>query len=69
MQRMADITEEWTYTTAPDGMKESNLGLLAYENHPQVLCPRTSIRQDRFDKVFRVYTERWALNIPHQMIF
>jgi hypothetical protein len=22
-----------------------------------------------FDKAFRVYTERWALNIPHQMIF
>jgi aminopeptidase N len=25
--------------------------------------------KDRFDKAFRVYTERWALNIPHQMIF
>jgi hypothetical protein len=53
--------------TAPDGMKESNLGLLAYEK--TILrfdyAPRTSIRQDRFDRqAFRVYTERWAFKHP-----
>jgi hypothetical protein len=74
MQRMADMltnAELEPIMTAPDGMKESNLGLLAYEK--TILrfdyAPRTSIRQGSFDKAFRVYTERWALNIPHQMIF
>ncbi|TDE45918.1 M1 family peptidase [Flavobacterium rhamnosiphilum] len=52
--------------TAPDGMKESNLGLLAYEKPSSglVMLREQVLGKERFDKAFRVYTERWAFKHP-----
>lgn len=52
--------------TAPDGMKEQNVGPLAYMKpslglrmlREQILGP------ERFDRALRVYTERWAFKHP-----
>ncbi|MFV8347300.1 M1 family metallopeptidase [Flavobacterium sp. ZB4P13] len=52
--------------TAPDGMKESNLGLLAYEKPSSglIMLREQVLGKERFDKAFRVYTERWAFKHP-----
>ncbi len=52
--------------TAPDGMKEANLGILAYYKPGAGL---TMLREQilgeaRFDKAFRTYVERWAYKHP-----
>ena len=52
--------------TAPDGMKEANLGILAYYKPGSGL---TMLREQilgeaRFDKAFRTYVERWAYKHP-----
>lgn len=52
--------------TVPDGMKEQNLGMLAYTKpslglrmlRDQILGP------ERFDRALRVYVERWAYKHP-----
>jgi hypothetical protein len=69
MQRMADMltnAELEPIMTAPDGMKESNLGLLAYEKPSSglIMLREQVLGKDRFDKAFRVYTERWAFKHP-----
>lgn len=52
--------------TAPDGIRESNLGLLAYEKPSTglVMLREQVLGKERFDKAFRVYTERWAYKHP-----
>jgi hypothetical protein len=52
--------------TAPDGIKESNLGLLAYEKPSAglVMLREQILGKERFDKAFRIYTERWAFKHP-----
>jgi aminopeptidase N len=52
--------------TAPDGMKEKNLGLLAYEKPSMglVILREQVLGQERFDRAFRIYTERWAFKHP-----
>ena len=52
--------------SAPDNLKESNLGLLAYEKPGSGL---TMLREqvlgnDRFDHAFRTYVARWAFKHP-----
>jgi hypothetical protein len=52
--------------TAPDGMKESNLGTLAYEKPSSglVILREQILGTERFDRAFRIYTERWAFKHP-----
>jgi hypothetical protein len=52
--------------TAPDGMKEGNLGLLAYEKPSSglIVLREQVLGKERFDKAFRTYTERWAFKHP-----
>jgi len=52
--------------TAPDGMREKNLGLLAYEKPASglIMLREQVLGKERFDKAFRVYTERWAFKHP-----
>ncbi|HLF51722.1 M1 family metallopeptidase [Flavobacterium sp.] len=69
MQRMADMltnSELEPVMTAPDGMKEHNMGLLAYEKPSSglVMLREQVLGKERFDKAFRTYTERWAFKHP-----
>lgn len=69
MQRMADMLTNpklEPIMTAPDGMKEHNMGLLAYEKPSSglVMLREQVLGKERFDKAFRVYTERWAFKHP-----
>jgi hypothetical protein len=52
--------------TAPDGMKERNMGLLAYEKPSSglIVLREQVLGKERFDKAFRTYTERWAFKHP-----
>jgi hypothetical protein len=52
--------------TAPDGMKEKNIGLLAYEKPSSglIVLREQVLGKERFDKAFRIYTERWAFKHP-----
>jgi len=52
--------------TAPDGLKESNLGILAYFKPGEGLnlLRNQILGVERFDKAFRTYTERWAFKHP-----
>ncbi|MDI9311722.1 MAG: M1 family metallopeptidase [Limnohabitans sp.] len=52
--------------TAPDGMKEASLGLLAYYKPAEGLniLRNQVLGKERFDKAFRIYTERWAFKHP-----
>ncbi len=69
MHRMAEMltspTLEPVYS-APDGMKERNLGLLAYMKPGTALdlLRNEVLGKDRFDKAFRTYVERWAYKHP-----
>ncbi len=51
---------------APDNLKESNLGLLAYYKPGTglIMLREVVLGKDRFDKAFRAYTERWAFKHP-----
>ncbi len=69
MQRMSKRltnSELEPIMTAPDGMKESNLGLLAYEKPSSglIMLREQVLGKERFDKAFRMYTERWAFKHP-----
>jgi hypothetical protein len=57
--------------SSPDNMKEANIGVLAYYKPSLglVILREQILGPERFDLAFRTYVERWALNIPHQMIF
>jgi Peptidase family M1 domain len=52
--------------TAPDGLKESNLGTLAYFKPGSGLTMLRDqiLGKERFDYAFRTYTERWAFKHP-----
>jgi hypothetical protein len=69
MHRMAEMMTspslEPVYT-APDGLKERNLGILAYMKPGTALdlLRNEVLGQERFDKAFRTYVERWAFKHP-----
>lgn len=52
--------------TTPDGMKEQNLDVLAYEKPSLglVMLREQVLGKERFDRAFRVYIERWAFKHP-----
>lgn len=52
--------------TAPDALKEANLGLLAYEKPSigLVMLREQILGKEKFDKAFRVYIEQWAFKHP-----
>ena len=52
--------------TAPDNMKESNLGYLAYYKPAAglTLLRENILGEERFDKAFREYIRRWAFKHP-----
>jgi Peptidase family M1 domain len=52
--------------TAPDGLKEANLGTLAYEKPGQglTMLREQILGKDRFDKAFITYINRWAFKHP-----
>ena len=69
MQRMSEVLtnpELEPIMTAPDGMRERNLGLLAYEKPASglIMLREQVLGKERFDKAFRIYTERWAFKHP-----
>ncbi|WP_339839661.1 M1 family metallopeptidase [uncultured Flavobacterium sp.] len=69
MHRMAEMMTspslEPVYT-APDGLKERNLGILAYMKPGTALdlLRNEVLGQERFDRAFRTYVERWAFKHP-----
>lgn len=52
--------------TSPDGMKRQNLDVLAYEKPSLglVMLREQVLGEDRFDRAFKVYIERWAFKHP-----
>ncbi|MEN9488025.1 MAG: hypothetical protein RL494_290, partial [Bacteroidota bacterium] len=52
--------------SAPDGLKEANLGLLAYTKPGEGLNMLRNhiLGKERFDKALRTYVERWAFKHP-----
>ena len=52
--------------TAPDGLKEANLGLLAYSKPSSglVILREQILGEERFDLAFRTYISRWAYKHP-----
>ncbi|MFM9989629.1 M1 family metallopeptidase, partial [Flavobacterium sp.] len=52
--------------SAPDGLKEANLGILAYFKPGEGLnmLRNQILGKERFDKAFRIYVERWAFKHP-----
>ncbi|MFC6268360.1 M1 family metallopeptidase [Frigoriflavimonas asaccharolytica] len=53
-------------STAPDNLKEANLGILAYYKPAAGLqmLRETVLGKDRFDKAFKTYISRWAFKHP-----
>lgn len=52
--------------TAPDGLKESNLGMLAYYKPSSglIMLREQILGKERFDLAFRTYIDRWAFKHP-----
>ncbi len=52
--------------SAPDGLKEKNLGILAYYKPSSglVMLREQVLGKERFDRAFRTYVERWAFKHP-----
>ncbi len=52
--------------TAPDGLKERNLGTLAYFKPSMglIILREQILGKERFDRAFRTYVERWAFKHP-----
>lgn len=52
--------------TAPDGLKEQNLGILAYYKPSSglTMLREQILGKDRFDFAFKTYIERWAYKHP-----
>ncbi len=52
--------------TAPDGLKEANLGLLAYEKPSSglIMLREQVLGKERFDRAFKTYVARWAFKHP-----
>ena len=52
--------------TAPDGLKEANLGILAYSKPSSglVMLREQVLGEERFDLAFKTYIARWAFKHP-----
>ena len=52
--------------TSPDGLKEANLGILAYAKPGSglTMLREQILGKERFDKAFRTYVDRWAFKHP-----
>lgn len=52
--------------TAPDGLKERNLGTLAYFKPSMglIILREQILGKERFDRAFKTYVERWAFKHP-----
>lgn len=52
--------------TAPDGLKEANLGVLAYDKPASglIILREQVLGKERFDRAFREYVHRWAFKHP-----
>ncbi len=52
--------------TMPDGLKEANLGVLAYDKPATglTILREQVLGKERFDRAFREYTHRWAFKHP-----
>lgn len=52
--------------TAPDGLKEANLGILAYSKPSSglVMLREQVLGEERFDLAFKTYISRWAFKHP-----
>ena len=52
--------------SAPDGLKEANLGILAYfkPSAGLIMLREQILGKERFDYAFKTYTERWAFKHP-----
>lgn len=69
MHRMADFFTNPNLEpmmTAPDGMKERNMGILAYGKPGAALnlLRNEVLGAERFDNAFRAYIKRWAFKHP-----
>lgn len=69
MQRGANFMTSPTLEpimTTPDGMKEQNMGMLAYEKPALGLrmLREQILGTEKFDRALRIYTERWAFKHP-----
>ena len=69
---MHQTAEEYTtpeiepIMTAPDGLKEVNLGILAYHKPASglIMLREQILGKERFDLAFRTYVDRWAFKHP-----
>lgn len=69
MHNMAEYmtgTENEAILTAPDNMKEANIGLLAYlkPGSGLTMLRENILGKERFDKAFRTYIQQWAYKHP-----
>ena len=69
MHQMARVLTNQTMEpilTAPDGLKEQNLGILAYfkPSSGLIMLREQILGKERFDRAFRTYVERWAFKHP-----
>ena len=55
-----------TMMSSPDNMKEANIGTLCYSKPSAglVILREQILGEDRFDRAFRTYVERWAFKHP-----
>ncbi|MGM8363132.1 M1 family metallopeptidase [Flavobacterium sp. ARAG 55.4] len=55
-----------TMMSSPDNMKEANIGTLCYSKPSAglVMLREQILGEDRFDRAFRTYVERWAFKHP-----
>jgi len=69
---MHQMSDEYTNTeiepimTAPDGLKEVNLGVLAYHKPASglIMLREQILGKERFDLAFRTYINHWAFKHP-----
>ncbi|RTY93419.1 M1 family metallopeptidase [Flavobacterium sp. GT3R68] len=69
MHRMAKVftnPELEPIMTIPDGLKNRNLGILAYEKPSSglVMLREQVLGTEKFDRAFRIYIARWAFKHP-----
>ncbi|WP_298152575.1 M1 family metallopeptidase [Flavobacterium sp.] len=66
MSKMMSSPDLEPIMTAPDGLKEKNLGTLAYfkPSAGLVILREQILGEERFDRAFREYIARWAFKHP-----
>ena len=66
MSRVYTNQEIEPIMTAPDGLKEAHLGILAYSKPSSglVMLREQVLGKERFDRAFRTYVSRWAYKHP-----